>query len=206
MMSCSIFQKLIPLYAGGELPPGKRSRVGGHLQGCERCREEAAMYAALRAAALGSFSADAVESQEHSIGIARREAVNRHMKELQAAESKPFFLRPSFSAAAAAVFTVILVGVFFFNTNFRHESSKVELGCAYASEVNFRTIPSREGAVLVWDNGEDSEYRILKSDSPRSFDDSRAVAVCGNRWVDKENAPGKVIYYKVVRTGKGCSS
>ena len=43
-MKCSRVLRLLPLMAGGDLPPRKAARIGTHLDVCLACRDQAHMY------------------------------------------------------------------------------------------------------------------------------------------------------------------
>jgi hypothetical protein len=138
---------------------------------------------------------------------ARVKAVERMIRDEKAVSARSVFLRPSFSAAVAAIAAVIFIGVTFYIGNFQEELGSVEEGAMFQefSEVDVLTVPTKEGVMLTWEDNESCEYLVMRSNSPRNFDNSDSVIVCGNRLVERRENTGGLEFYKVFRTGKGCS-
>jgi hypothetical protein len=96
-MSCSRFEEMLALRAGGDLPGRETVRLDAHLEGCPKCREFAAAMAASQAA-LQSLRDEAVEDQvfrEIRRGVLARIEGSRQTGRL--------WVRPAFAAAAVAV-------------------------------------------------------------------------------------------------------
>jgi hypothetical protein len=201
-MNCSAVKRKIPLFAGDDLSSAERGRVERHLEGCPRCRAEADGFRVFR-----QWISAAVAPGEvgQPVQRAREKAIRRVFLEERPKRSVWTIRRPAFSAVAAALLTVVLVGLLASMGDFRNRKTVGVAPGSDIQEVQVITVPTKDGVMLTWNNGEHAGHIVLRSSSPRNFDDSDAIPVCGDRYVERRGDGERVTYYKVFRTTKGCS-
>ena len=59
-MNCARVRKLLPLHAGGDLPPRRAARLQAHLDGCVDCRHELESFRTARARVRAAAAEDPV--------------------------------------------------------------------------------------------------------------------------------------------------
>jgi len=57
-MNCARVRKLLPLHAGGDLPPRRAARLQAHLDGCADCRRELESFRTARAEVRAAAAAE----------------------------------------------------------------------------------------------------------------------------------------------------
>lgn len=125
-MKCKKCRRLLALYVGGDLSPGKNRRLENHLSGCSECRRELSLFQTSREAIkkIGKTNIPELKWEEFWSPIRQQVRQHRsgflHRGRCQAVKSK--FI-PKFAMPGPALVAILLaiMGLYVF-TDFRHFS------------------------------------------------------------------------------------
>jgi anti-sigma factor RsiW len=146
-MTCVKVRKLLPLHAGGDLPPRRAARLEVHLEDCSDCRRELESLRAARArvrAAAAAEQAPGWSEAEWKVLMVRATAARGESRRPAAAAKPRWALAAGTVGVALVVVALLVTGIF-------RTSPAPQVASAAAQDVLSVTLVSPEtGLQVVW--------------------------------------------------------
>jgi predicted anti-sigma-YlaC factor YlaD len=148
-MTCAKVRKLLPLHAGGDLPPRRAARLQTHLDGCADCRRELESFRMARAQVRAAAAEEPVPgwSEAEWNALMVRATAGRIER-----RGSALAVRPRWALAAGAVGVALIAVAILVTGVFRGVPSPAhELVAASTQDVVSVTLVSPDtGLQVVW--------------------------------------------------------